>query len=384
MKTHLLTTAILALLFTSCASAQDITTVNAQNSDISDNLDLKAVASIFGDSKDLADFERRLNDPKLQISNLDLNNDNMVDYLRVIEKVDNNTHVIVLQSIIGKDLFQDVATIEVEKDSRNRVQVQVVGDVYMYGQNYIYEPVYVSRPIIYNTFWVRNYRPYYSNWYYNYYPSYYYAWTPYPIYTYHQNVHYHINTNNYYYYADNRKSQRAVAIHRSTRASAYENQYPNRSFTQRTNVNNRRELATTNTRNTTRSTDTTPVRSESAIVRSTTQSNNNNSVRNTTATPADRNNTVRTPMATDRNSGNATTRSTVAPVRNEATMRSTAPTRNSDYSQIRSSQTIRTAPTMSQPSSQTMRSDMASSRTDVPSISSNQMQRSTSQISGRR
>ncbi len=250
MKTKLLTTGIFALLAMSCATAQDVTTVNAQSTDISDNLDLKAVASIFGDSKDLADFERRLNDPKLKISNLDLNNDNMVDYLRVIESVESNTHVIVLQSVIGKDLYQDVATIEVERDNRNRVQVQVVGNVYMYGSNYIYEPVYVSRPIIYNTFWVQNYRPYYSNWYYNYYPSYYYAWTPYPIYTYCQNVHYHINTNNYYYYADTRKSQRAIAIHRNSRASAYENQYPNRSFTQRNNVTNRRELASVNTRTT--------------------------------------------------------------------------------------------------------------------------------------
>jgi hypothetical protein len=62
------------------------------NSEISDNLDLRAVASIFGDSRNLQDFERRLND-ELQISNLDLNNDNEVDYLRVIETVENRTHV---------------------------------------------------------------------------------------------------------------------------------------------------------------------------------------------------------------------------------------------------------------------------------------------------
>jgi hypothetical protein len=65
-------------------------TRNAMN-DESDNLDLRAVTDFLG-TLDLQDFERRLNDPELQISNLDLNYDNDVDYLRVIETVDFNTH----------------------------------------------------------------------------------------------------------------------------------------------------------------------------------------------------------------------------------------------------------------------------------------------------
>jgi hypothetical protein len=40
------------------------------NNEISDNLDLRA--DIFGDSRNLREFERQLNDPELQISNLDL------------------------------------------------------------------------------------------------------------------------------------------------------------------------------------------------------------------------------------------------------------------------------------------------------------------------
>ena len=66
MKTKLFFIAILALGFTSI-EAQSQTTVYAKNSDISDNLDLRAVASIFGESANLQDFERRLNDPKYQI-----------------------------------------------------------------------------------------------------------------------------------------------------------------------------------------------------------------------------------------------------------------------------------------------------------------------------
>src|SRR5690606_263997 len=162
MKAIITTLALFVSLIGGTAYAQDRTTVNAMSYDISDNLDLRAVASIFGDSKDLEDFERRLNDPKIQISNLDLNRDNKVDYLRVIESVEGNTHLIIIQSVLDRDLYQDVATVEVEKDRHNNISVQVVGDVYMYGNNYIYEPVYVHTPVFYNIWWSPNYRPYYS------------------------------------------------------------------------------------------------------------------------------------------------------------------------------------------------------------------------------
>lgn len=242
MKTIFKSIALFAFLFGGQAFAQDVTTVRANNRDISDNLDLKAVASIFGDSRDLEDFERRLNDPDIQISNLDLNGDNRVDYIRVIESTEGNTHLIILQSVIGADTFQDVATIEVERDRNNNVQVQVVGDVYMYGANYIYEPIYVTRPIIYDVFWVNAYRPYYSPWYWGYYPRYYTYWAPYPIYRYRNNIHVHVNVRNTYNYVNVRRSSRAVAMYSTRRSNAYERQNPNRSFAQRTNVSNRQAL----------------------------------------------------------------------------------------------------------------------------------------------
>ena len=232
MKTKIITLSVLTVLSLSTLFAQDRTTVSAYNSEISDNLDLRAVASIFGDSRDLADFERRLNDPEIQISNLDLNEDNKVDYLRVIETVEGNAHLIVIQSVLGRDTFQDVATVEVERDRNNRVQVQVVGDVYMYGPNYIYERVYSYTPVIYASFWIGNYRPYYSSWYWGYYPSYYYAWTPYPIYTYHNHINININFHHHYNYVNYRRCQVAYSgyYRGGHRGNAYEVRYPNRSF----------------------------------------------------------------------------------------------------------------------------------------------------------
>ncbi|HNP32279.1 MAG TPA: hypothetical protein PKN96_03205 [Flavobacterium sp.] len=246
MKTKILFFVMLPLMSTTSIFAQDRTTVTATNSDISDNLDLRAVASIFGESRDLEDFERRLNDPRAQISNLDLNGDNRVDYLRVIESVEGNTHLIIIQSVLGLDTYQDIATVEVERDRFNKIQVQVVGDVYMYGNNYIYEPVYAYTPIIYTSFWVTNYRPYYSSWYWGYYPGFYVAWAPYPVYTYHNHIGICINFHNHYNYVNYRRCSIAYNnYYNGRRGNAYERQYPNRSFVQRnTGFSNRRELVT--------------------------------------------------------------------------------------------------------------------------------------------
>jgi hypothetical protein len=234
MKTKLFTSVLATMLFALVSFGQDVTTVTATNYDISDNLDLTAVASIFGESKDLADFEFRINNPKTQISNLDLNRDGRVDYLRVIEAVEADTHLIILQAVLGQDKYQDVATIEVEKDKRNQtVRVQVVGDVYLYGANYIYEPVYVVRPVIFTTFWRPYYVAYYSPWYWGYYPSYYSYWAPYPIFRYRNHVCNYVNVHNTYNYVSVRNSTRAVAMHNSRRSDYYARQNPRNSFTSR-------------------------------------------------------------------------------------------------------------------------------------------------------
>ncbi|PXY45953.1 hypothetical protein [Flavobacterium hydrophilum] len=242
MKAKILFLALVTIGLSSCA-VQSQTTVYAKNSDISDNLDLRAVASIFGESANLQDFERRLNDPKYQISNLDLNNDDQVDYLRVIETVEDRTHVVIIQSVLDRDVYQDIATIDVERDNYNKVSVQIVGNSYLYGANYIYEPVYNVSPVIYSSFWVTNYRPYYSTWTWNFFPTYYVAWRPYPIYRYRSNINICINVNNRYNYVNHRRSYRAPVIYETRRSYGYERQYPNRSFSQRhANVNNRYEL----------------------------------------------------------------------------------------------------------------------------------------------
>lgn len=228
----------LLLAFLSCTllMAQDKTTVSATNEDISKHLDLEAVASILGDSKDLEDFEYKLNDPKTKISNLDLNEDNEVDYLRVVETTEKETHLIAIQAVIGENLYQDVATVEVEKDDKGVTQVQVVGDVYVYGENYIIEPLYVYRPVIYTWLWRPFYKPYRSAFYWGVYPRHFRYWRPLHRNTYRRNVHVHVNVRHTYRRTAVRRSRVAVRVHRTSRRTAAVTRYPHRSYSARRGV----------------------------------------------------------------------------------------------------------------------------------------------------
>ena len=196
MKTKLFFWTVIGTCITTQIQAQNNTQINAMNSEISANLDLKTIASLFGEAQNLEDFEMHLNDPKLQLSNLDLNNDNQVDYLRVVESVEDNTHLILIQAVIDRNVYQDVATIDVEKNNYNSINIQIIGNRNLYGSNSIYKPIYYRTPILLSLFWNSNYRPYHSNWRWNYYPKHYYSWNPHPYYKYHSNRGY--NLNNYY------------------------------------------------------------------------------------------------------------------------------------------------------------------------------------------
>ena len=201
--------------------AQDVTTVKTTDPDISKNLDLEAVASVFGESKDLEDFEKRLNDPKAQLSNLDLNTDGEVDYLRVMETSKNKTHLITIQAVIGDNKYQDVAVIDVDKDSGDEAQVQVVGDVFMYGPNYIITTVFVRPPVIWVWFWGPAYRPWRSPYYWRSYPRYYKPWRPYPVSRYQKNVNVNINVNNTYNRTTVRKNTTAVSLQNQSRRNDF-------------------------------------------------------------------------------------------------------------------------------------------------------------------
>jgi len=188
-----------------------------------DNFNLYAVMDLFRNSETLEDFERSLNDPDSRINNLDLNGDNFVDYITVSDYVDKKVHTIVLRALLGRNEYQDIAVFTVQKLRRKRVMIQLIGDVALYGRNYVIEPVITKKrnqriytdpfyaeniTVINNYYWdiydwpiaVNICRPHYkgwhSSWHWGYYPGYWNPWRPY-YWDYYYG--YHSGWNHFYY-----------------------------------------------------------------------------------------------------------------------------------------------------------------------------------------
>jgi len=171
----LLTTLLLSLNVSMAKADQNITII-APTSEVADGLDLYAVSELFKDSANLEQFEAELNNPEYGINNLDLDGNGEVDFIRVVEEIYNDSHLIILQAIIWEDEFHDVATIEIET-SENNYSMHVQGNEVIYGSNYYIAPshvhisnwpimVWISRPV---------YRPYHSAYYWKSYPRW---WQP--------------------------------------------------------------------------------------------------------------------------------------------------------------------------------------------------------------
>ncbi len=190
-----------------------------------DNLNLYAVMKLFQESETLESFERSLNDENTMINNLDLNRDNLVDYIMVFDYVDGNVHTIVLRVDLDPNETQDVAVFTVQRFNDGSVQIQLVGDVALYGNNYIVEPYYTdpnetpnpgyvadvtnnNRTVVQTTvyevatwpliryIYLPTYIGWHSSWRWGYYPSY---WNPWNTLYWHTYYGYHSHWHPHYY-----------------------------------------------------------------------------------------------------------------------------------------------------------------------------------------
>ncbi|MFH0756730.1 MAG: hypothetical protein V2B15_05540 [Bacteroidota bacterium] len=190
-----------------------------------DNLNLYAVMNLFQESETLEGFERSLNNEESRINNLDLNGDKLIDYITVSDYVEGNIHNIVLRAALDRNELQDVAVFVVEKLRNGEVQIQLIGDEALYGQNYIVEPIYAETPnpgytgkvyrtntqVVSTTYYdiaawpvisymyFPGYRVWRSSWYWGYYPSYWRPWRPY-YWHYYYGYHYHWHDHYYSHY----------------------------------------------------------------------------------------------------------------------------------------------------------------------------------------
>ncbi len=171
MKRQLITTAIWVIFLGVCVvfAGEEVTVKSV--SEAAQGLDLQAVGELFKESENLEDFEKSLNDPEVGVNNLDLDENGEVDFIRVVEEVNGDAHVIILQDCLGEDEFQDVATIEIDKSDEN-YDMQVQGNEELYGTDYYVESTNVhihAWPII--TWLYRPaYRPYWSVYHFGSYP----------------------------------------------------------------------------------------------------------------------------------------------------------------------------------------------------------------------
>ena len=221
------------------ARADETITVTANNADISANLDLKAVATLFGQSKNLEEFEQALNSEDSRISNLDLNADGIVDYLRIVETAEGQKHLILIQAVLAKDIFQDVASIYVEKDEvTNEITTQIIGNEYLYGVNYIVEPVYYVNPFIYDWFFYNPHWYCYSSlWYWDYWPYWYHPFHCWAMHDYWHHIydyHYHHHYCSYRHPAHPAPHYAPMAQNNKNRRGDYATRHPEQSFSSRT------------------------------------------------------------------------------------------------------------------------------------------------------
>lgn len=212
-----------------------------------DNLDLYAVLDLFQKSKTIEDFEKSLNEEKSGINNLDLNNDQKVDFIKVETYQDGDDFLFILQDPISENETQDVAVISVTKDTAGKVAIQIIGDKDLYGKDYIVEPktkataavtanpaytgsepvesapasttviVVESAPIVQYVY-SPAYIPYYPPYYYGYYPPYYRAFTVMAVGIYRHNNYYHHHSYHGSYHGNIN-----ININRNTQINHYNN-----------------------------------------------------------------------------------------------------------------------------------------------------------------
>jgi hypothetical protein len=180
-----------------------------------DHLDLYGVLELFKKSETPEAFEKALNSEKNEVNNLDLNGDKEIDYIKVIDKVDNGAHAFILQVPVNETEMQDVAVIEIEKKGDAEADLQIVGDEELYGKDYIVEPAdgkssgvdFMLSPVFVNVWgWpvvTFVYSPRYvvwvSPWHWRYYPVWWTPWTPVYWHVHHKRViRYHVHCHRTY------------------------------------------------------------------------------------------------------------------------------------------------------------------------------------------
>ena len=209
--------------------------VTDYNTDLSFYLDLNAVAAAFAESRSVQEFEQLLNSSRYMINNLDLNRDGWIDYLRVIEMHQGIYHSLLIQACLAPSVFQDVATL-VAEHRPDVLYVEVIGDRWLYGPNYVVRPVFIKRPPMWDVYGRPTYAVWSSPYYFDHYPSYY--THPKPVYLNHYQAYVNTYMTNHHYchHCDFPHEPHYRSYEEMTRPynrNDYQKQHPDNSFERR-------------------------------------------------------------------------------------------------------------------------------------------------------
>jgi len=346
--------------------------VTNYNTDPCFYLDLNAVAAAFAESRSVREFEQILNSSHYMINNLDLNRDGWIDYLRVIETHRGYYHTFLIQACLAPGVFQDVATLVAERQA-NALYVEVIGDRYLYGYNYIVRPVFIKRPPLWDVFGRATYAIWSSPYYYGYFPTYY--TKPKPIYLNHYQAYVSTYMTNHHYchrcdYPQQPHYSGYTDMTQSHRRNDYAVAHPDNSFERRVttsasasgvSVRNAAQLRTeVEKRSTTTSTTSTTSTSSSSTRSSSTTSSSTSGTSTRTTSTTQTSTTTRQPSTSvdTRVNKSGTTRTTVKTT--DATGRTQTVKRESTTSTRSSGTSTRSSSTSS--SSSTTRSTGTSTR----------------------
>jgi hypothetical protein len=104
-----------------------------------DNFSLQGALEMFKQASSPEEFEKLINSADKNVNNLDLNGDGDIDYIKVIDKTDNQVHAFILQVAVTETENQDIAVIELEKTGDTTAVLQIVGDEDIFGEEVIVE-----------------------------------------------------------------------------------------------------------------------------------------------------------------------------------------------------------------------------------------------------
>lgn len=158
--------------------------VTPEVTNLGDNLDLQALGELVKTAKSAQDLENQLNSSG-SINNLDLDGDGKVDYIEVTEYGDGNTKGFSFVVEMPGGEKQEIATVELQKNTNNQVAMNINGNSTVYGNGSYYSSNYSLSDLIIMSYLFSPHSIYHSPYHYGSYPSYYhsYAYTPYNSYS---------------------------------------------------------------------------------------------------------------------------------------------------------------------------------------------------------